>query len=125
MHWTNTSRRLARKGAQLIAMPTLEGPGIALEQVAQATLRAAENRVAVVKTDVAYAAAIIDPYGKRVAMKNGSPDGEAFALVADVEKGSGSTIYNHTGDWPGWICLAGWLFFQVFQNYILRKKRGN
>ncbi|MBA4408693.1 MAG: hypothetical protein Q8S54_05280 [Bacteroidota bacterium] len=43
-------------------------PGIAFEQVAQSVLRAVENRVAVVKTDVAYAAAIIDPNGNIIAL---------------------------------------------------------
>lgn len=115
VHWTDTSRTLALKGAQLIAVPTLEIPGITLEQVAQSVLRAVENRVAVVKTDVAYAAAIIDPYGNIVALRNGSPDGAAFALVEDVPLGTVTTIYSRLGDWLGWLSLAGFAFFLVLQ----------
>lgn len=116
VHWTDVSRKLAGKGAQLIAVPTLEAPGIALEQVAQSVLRAVENRVTVVKSDVAYASAIIDPYGKILELRNGSPKGAAFALVSDVPLiDSKPTIYNKLGDWPGWLSLAGFIFFTVFQ----------
>ena len=123
VHWTNTSRIFARKGAQLIAVPTLEGPGIALEQVAQSILRAVENRVAVVKTDVAYAAAIIDPYGHIIALRNASPNGAAFALVDNVPLGTTTTLYSRLGDWPGWLSLAGFIFFVVFQAMNKRQQK--
>jgi len=123
VHFTDTARTLASMGAQLVAVPTLEIAGIAIEQVAQSVFRAVENRVAVVKTDVAYAAAIIDPFGRIVAYQNGSPDGQAFALVADVQLGTPSTFYTRNGDWLGWFNLAGFVFFIVFQMAVERKKR--
>jgi apolipoprotein N-acyltransferase len=125
VHFTDTTRRLARSGAQLVAVPTLEIPGIALEQVAQSVMRAVENRVAVVKADVAYASVIIDPYGRIVALKNGSPEGAAFALVADVPLGTGKTFYNRLGfDWVGWLMLGGFVFFIVFPNLKKKAKQG-
>lgn len=120
VHYTDVTRRLALNGARLIAVPTLEGPGIALEQVAQSVMRAAENRVAIVKADVAYASAIIDPYGRIVALRNGAPGGAAFALVAEVPLGTTITPYSRIGDVIGWICLAGFLLFTVFQGRIAR-----
>ncbi len=123
VHWTDTSRTLVLKGAQLITLPTLEGPGMALEQVAQSVLRAVENRVAIVKADAAFAAAIIDPYGNIVALRNGSPDGEAFALVADVPLGTTTTLYSKLGDWVGWLSLAGFVFFFVLQERTKRQQR--
>lgn len=123
VHWTDTSRTLALKGAQLIALPTLEGPGMALEQVAQSVLRAVENRVAIVKADAAYAAAIIDPYGNIVALRNGSPDGAAFALVADVPLGTAGTLYSKLGDWVGWLSLVGLIFFVVLQERTKRQHK--
>lgn len=111
------------KGAQLIAVPTLEIPGIALEKVAQSVLRAVENRVAVVKTDVAYAAAIIDPYGNIIALRDASPNGAAFALVADVPLGTGTTLYSKLGDWLGWLSLAGFVFFIVLQETNRRRQK--
>jgi apolipoprotein N-acyltransferase len=123
VHWTDTSRTLVLKGAQLITLPTLEGPGMALEQVAQSILRAVENRVVIVKADAAYAAAVIDPYGKIVALRNGSPDGAAFALVADVPLGTAGTLYSKLGDWVGWLSLAGFIFFTALQEITKRQQR--
>lgn len=117
MHWTSPSRILTQKGAQLIAVPTLELPGLANEQVAQLVLRAVENRVAFVKADVAFASAVITPYGKMVALRNGSPAGEAFALVQEVALGTGDTFYTQWGDWMGWLALGGLLFFMGFQQW--------
>lgn len=123
VHWTDSSRILALKGARLISVPTLEAPGIAIEQVAQCVLRAVENRVAIVKADVAYASVIIDPNGNIVALRNGSPDGEAFALVADVPLGTGPTLYSRFGDWTGWLSLAGFIFFVILQEGARRRKK--
>lgn len=123
VHWTGTSRILALKGAQLIAVPTLEMPGIALEEVAQSVLRAVENRVAVVKADVAYAAAIIDPYGNIIALRDASPNGAAFALVADVPLGTATTLYSKLGDWLGWLSLAGFVIFIVLQEKNRRRQK--
>jgi apolipoprotein N-acyltransferase len=124
VHYTDVSRRLAGNGARLIAVPTLEGPGIALEQVAQSVMRAAENRVAIVKSDVAYASAVIDPYGRILALRNGAPEGEAFALVHEVPLGNPNTIYTRIGDITGWICLGGLLFFIFFKGKISRLEKG-
>lgn len=122
VHFTDTSRRLARSGAQLIAVPTLEISGIALEQVAQSVMRAVENRVAVVKADAAFSSAIVDPYGNILALRNASPQGGAFNLVADVPLGSGETFYNRLNiDLLGWLNLAGMIFF-TFGGKWLEKK---
>jgi len=121
VNFTGPARKLVRGGAQLIALPTLEGPGITLEGVAQSVLRAVENRVAIVKADAAYASALIDPYGRIITLQNGSPQGEAFFLVADVPLGSGPTLSTRLGDWIGWLSLAGFLFFIIFQNIGSRK----
>jgi len=124
VHFTNTSRRLARAGAQLIAVPTLEISGITLEQVAQSVMRAVENRVAVVKADVAFSSAIIDPYGKIVALRNASPQGAAFTLTADVPIGSGKTVYNWLNlDWMGWLNLVGMVFFSFGAKWLEKKVR--
>ncbi len=122
VHFTDTARRLARAGTQLIAVPTLETSGIALEQVAQSVMRAVENRVAVVKTDAAFSSAIIDPYGKIVELRNDSPQGGAFNLTADVSLGSGKTVYNWLNlDWVGWLNLAGMAFFTFCTKWLEKK----
>lgn len=124
VHYTDTSRKLAAQGAQLIAVPTMEIAGIALENTANAVLRAVENRVAVVKADAAFAAAIIDPYGRIIAFRNGKPNGEAFALVADVPLGGSGTLFRYVGDWMGWLCLIGFLAFVVYEEVVkVREKK--
>lgn len=123
VHYTDVSRILAGKGARLIAVPTLEAPGIALEQVAQSVMRAVENRVAIVKADVAYASAIIDPYGRIKALKNASPEGGAFALVADVPLVKANTIFGVLGDWVGWLALGGFIFFMFLQIKTARRNK--
>ena len=91
--------------------------------VAQSVLRAVENRLVIVKADAAYAAAIIDPYGKVVALRNASPDGAAFALVADVPLSTAGTLYSKLGDWVGWLSLAGLVFFIVLQERTKRQHK--
>jgi apolipoprotein N-acyltransferase len=122
--YTDSSRILARNGAQLITVPTMEtiAPGFHWEVGIQAVLRAVENRVATVKADVAYSAMIVDPYGRILARRDGAPDGEAFALVADVPLGTGKTLQARMGDWVGWLALAGFVVLAVIGN--LSGKRG-
>jgi apolipoprotein N-acyltransferase len=109
-----TTRTLARNGAQLITVPTLEtgAPGLGWEQRTQVVLRAVENRVATVKVDVAGIAMVVDPYGHILANKTLS-EGEPYALVADVPLGTGDTAYTRLGDWIGWITLVGVVVFNV------------
>ena len=116
--YTDSSRILTQGGAQLIAVPTFETavPGFHWEVPIQGVLRAVENHVATVKADVAFSAMIVDPYGRIIAHKDGAPEGEAFALVADVPLGTGNTINTKLGDWVGWLALAGFIAFTVVMN---------
>jgi apolipoprotein N-acyltransferase len=116
-----TTRTLARNGAQLITVPTLEtgAPGLGWEQRTQVVLRAVENRVAAVKVDVAGIAMVVDPYGNILENQTFS-EGQPYALVADVPLGTGDTPYTWLGDWIGWITLVGVVVFNVV---ISRKKK--
>jgi apolipoprotein N-acyltransferase len=118
VNFTDTSRKLALNGAQIIAVPTYETviAGFHWEMPVQGVLRAVENRVATVKSDTAFSALIADPYGRILARRDGAPNGEAFALVADVPLETGNTLTTRVGDWMGWVCLAGLIFFTVLQN---------
>jgi apolipoprotein N-acyltransferase len=83
--------------------------------------RAIENRTAFIMTDVAFNSAIVDPYGHVLKLAI-SPEGSATTLVSDVPLGSGITLYSKLGDWLGWICLAGLVFFAIFMPITLRKE---
>jgi apolipoprotein N-acyltransferase len=122
-NFTDSSRILAGKGAQLIAVPTFDStPGIAEQMWSHVVMRAVENRVAAVKTGHAYGAAIVDPYGRIVDMKI-TTSGERLTLIGDVPLGATDALYTRVGDWMGWLCLAGFIFFTVFVEVTNRRQR--
>jgi apolipoprotein N-acyltransferase len=46
-------------------------------------------------------------------------------MVGDVKLGSGPTLYTRLGDLLGWLALAGFVFFMVYQSIVERRaKRG-
>ena len=120
VNFTETTRTLVGKGAQIVAVPTFEtfGPGLGWEQRTQTVLRAVENHVAVVKAEAAGVSMIVDPYGHIVAQAD-MPEGTSNALVADVSLGTGNAPYTQAGDWMGWVGLVGMVGFSVVVN---RKK---
>jgi apolipoprotein N-acyltransferase len=124
-NFTDSSRILANKGAQLLAIPTLETyiPGFEKMFYVQTLFRAVENRVPTVKADIAYSSAIIDAYGRVVAKRSGAPEGQAFALVEDVALGASNTLYSRLGDWTGWLSLAGMIFFMVYPEVLKKKQK--
>jgi apolipoprotein N-acyltransferase len=107
----------------LIAVPTFDStPGIAEQMWSHVVMRAVENRVAAVKTGHAYGAAIVDPYGRIVDMKI-TTSGERLTLIGDVPLGATDALYTRVGDWMGWLCLAGFIFFTVFVEVTNRRQR--
>lgn len=124
-NFTDSARNLARKGARLIAIPTLEGYVTGLENIfyIQMLFRSVENRVAIVKADGAFSASITDPYGRVLGLRSGAPDGEAFALVADVPLGTPNTLYTRLGDWMGWVSLAMLVFFSVLPSIVKKRQQ--
>ena len=83
LDFTDTARKVARNGAKLIAVPSGDWPGIADKHYAHLVFRAAENRVAMVKTDRSYDSAIIDPRG-RIVDSEVSTAGEQATLSAPI-----------------------------------------
>jgi apolipoprotein N-acyltransferase len=109
--FTDTTRRLVRKGAQLVAHPTHDWQPMVVMDPLHDIFRAVENHVSFVKGDWRYGSAIIDPYGRVLAA---SPtDGRTkMVLMADVPVPSSSgTLYTRTGDWLGILCLLGMVAF--------------
>jgi apolipoprotein N-acyltransferase len=112
LDFTDTSRRVVRAGAQLLAVPSFDWPAIASKHYTHLVFRAVENRVAAVKADVAFDSAIIAPSG-RVVERAVSSDAEQAVLVADVPLGSGESPVVRLGDWIGWLALAAMAVFAV------------
>nr|MBN1229283.1 hypothetical protein [Anaerolineae bacterium] len=119
-HFTDVARRLARQGAQVIAVPSLFGPPLAELPYTQIVFRAIENRAAVVMADVAYNSAIVDPYGHVLELAI-TPEGAETLLVSDVPLYNANTLYSRLGDWPGWLSLAGLAAFAILMPVTLRQ----
>lgn len=117
VNYPQTTRALARNGAGLVMVPTLEtaAPGLGWEQRVQSVLRAVDSRVAVVKADVAGIHMIIDPVGRIVAQTEMAA-GEPGYLAADVPLGNGNAFQTVAGDWIGWMALVGMVGFTVVIN---------
>jgi apolipoprotein N-acyltransferase len=121
-NYTDVSRTLARNGAQLIGAGFREFRGFGEQLWTNATFRAVETRSSMVVTGAATVAAIIDPYGRQLAL-DVNRDGSRVTLVGDVPLGSSNTLYLYLGDWLGWISLAGYVFFVVFQTVEERRQK--
>jgi apolipoprotein N-acyltransferase len=119
-NYTDVSRTLAANGAQLIAAGFREFGGFGMQLWTNTTFRAVENRTAMVVTGAAYASAIIDQNGRQIAL-DASYDAGPLVMVGDVPMGSGPTLYTSTGDVLGWVALAGFVFFTVFQIVVERR----
>jgi len=120
LDFTDTARKMTRSGAQVIAVSSLDWPSIASKHYSHVVFRAVENHVAMIKSDGGYDSAIIDPYGRIIA-KVITPEGANAILVADIPLGAGNTLVTYLGDWVGWLCLAGLVFFAIFMPLTMQR----
>jgi apolipoprotein N-acyltransferase len=121
-NYTDITRKLAANGAQLIAAPYREFGGFGEQAWTNALFRAVENRTAVVISGVATVSGIINPDGSLVALDT-DINGSRLTLVGDVNLGSGHAPYTSLGDLPGWISLAGFIGFMVFQSIVEKRAK--
>jgi apolipoprotein N-acyltransferase len=109
--FTDTTRKLVRKGAQVVAHPTHDFHPMVVVDPLHDVFRAVENRVSIVKADWRYGSAITDPYG-RVLAASPTDRRTKMVLMADVPVPSSSgTLYTKTGDWFGVLCFLGMVAF--------------
>ena len=123
LDFTDTARKVARNGAQIIAVPSFDWPEIAAKHYSHVVFRAVENRVALVKADVAFDSAIVDPYG-RILARAVTPEGEQAVLVADVPLGTADAPAIRQGDWVGWLCVVGMVILAVLDVVTVRRVAG-
>lgn len=110
LDFTDTTRKVARNGARLIGVPSFDWPAIAQKHYSHLVFRAVENRMAMVKADVAWDSAIIDPYGNIIESFVTVEPGQAV-LTGSIPLSSSRTIYTLMGDWVGWICIFVMVIF--------------
>lgn len=120
LDFTDTARKLARQGAQLIAVPSNDWAGIADKHYTHVVFRAVENRTAMVKADGGFDSAIIDPYGRVISLAM-FPEGGEATLVDEVPLGRANALAVQLGDWFGWLCLAGMVFFIFGEKQLIKR----
>jgi apolipoprotein N-acyltransferase len=109
--FTDTARRQAGRGAQLLTLSTHDWIQMSSSYGAHTCLRAVENGLAVIKADWEVGSLIVDPWGQILAAAPDDHETEAI-LVADVPLlPPGGTPYTHLGDWLGYGCLLGMVGF--------------
>jgi apolipoprotein N-acyltransferase len=104
--FTDTGRKLALRGAKVIAVPSADWRAIAAKHYTLSVFRALETGAVVAKSEYSRDSAIIDGYG-RIAASAVTPDGSQAILVADVPLRAGLPPAARFGDWVGWLCLVG------------------
>ena len=121
LDYTDTIRKLAAQGVQLVGVPSNDWGSIAEKHYTHVVFRAVENRVAMVKADGGFNSAIIDPYGRILDLAV-FPEGGEATLVADVQVGSGNgTITTRLGDWMGWLGLGFMIFFSFGGGWLEKR----
>jgi apolipoprotein N-acyltransferase len=112
LDFTDTARKVAGGGAQLIGVPSFDWPAVAAKHYSHVVFRAVENRAAMVKADVAFDSAIVAPDG-RILARAVVPEGGPATVVADVPLGTADALAIRLGDGVGWLCLVGLVLFAL------------
>jgi apolipoprotein N-acyltransferase len=118
-NYTDVARKLARNGAQLVSVGLSEFGGFGEQYWTNITFRAVENRTSMVVVARQTGSAIIDPYGRQVALDM-TPHTQVV-LVGDVSLGSGNTLYSSLGDTLGWLAAAGYVAMIIFQMRVQKQ----
>jgi apolipoprotein N-acyltransferase len=101
----DVARTLTGKGAQLIAVTSHDWLEMSPFQVSMSVVRAAENRVTVVKADWRYGSAAIAPDGTILAATPSTrPLRQVLRVQVPVPATSGS-LYTRLGDWVPMLCV--------------------
>lgn len=104
--FTDTLRKLAVRGAKVIAVPSADWLEIATRHYVLAVFRALETGAAVVKSEHSRDSVIVDGAGTMAAAAI-TPEGSPAVLVADVAPRRGLPLAARWGDWVGWLCVGG------------------
>ena len=105
------ARKVARNGAQMILAPSIDFASVADVRAASTAFRAIENRVAMVKADVAWDSVIVAPNGRVLAATAVHTErGDQALLVADVSLGPRGAPFTRFGGVPfQWLTYAAML----------------
>jgi apolipoprotein N-acyltransferase len=120
LNFTDTARRLALNGAQIICVPSNDWQAISQAQYMYAVFRAAENGACVLKADTNYDSCIVSPDG-RIVRQAVDYAGIRAVLVADVPLRSSPPPAAYLGSAPGLLSLIAWVGFTVWSQWKLKR----
>lgn len=103
--FTDLTRNLGRKGAQIVADPSWDWPAVYERHARIVPMRAVENRFSMVRSTKNGIAQIIAPTGEVIENKNTLIADETI-LVGDVPVGMGKTFYARHGDIFAFLMIA-------------------
>jgi apolipoprotein N-acyltransferase len=118
-------REFALQGAEVLANPSNDSwfghAAPARQQLDIATVRAIENRRYLVRPTSTGFSAVIDPYGRAVALSGfGAPE----VLTASVSPSQVQTPYQRWGDAAAWIAIAFAVAASLYHQLTQRHKGG-
>lgn len=120
MDFPSWSRRYARTGVRIMAVPAWDFVRDARLHARMAVVRGVENGFAVARAALEGSLTVSDAYG-RIAAETTSAWRPDALLVTTVMPGPGATVYTRTGDWLGWLSVAGTVAFAG--TLIARRRR--
>ena len=119
------TRQMVNGGARLMGAAVGDWSMFAPMRIETVQLRAAENRVPFVKSELINASAIVDATGTVVSSADEGPDGGEALLVADVGLGPRGAPYTSLGPLFGYLCvllLAARIVLQVRLEILARRR---
>ena len=121
------ARRVAANGARMILAPSIDFASVADVRSASTAYRAIENRVAMVKADVAWDSVIVTPNGRGITSTAVHAEhGGAALLVTDVPMGPRGAPFTRLGGapfrWLEWIATLVMLGAMIVTK--IRRPRG-
>jgi len=122
--FTDSARETVSRGAQLLGNPTYDTTvGISEQNWTHFVMRSVENQVPLVNADRGFYTMITDSHGKILADTR-SKEGSSEVVIADVTLADKQSIYTRLGiDWLGYLSLAGFIFFTVFQSVVENREK--
>ncbi len=121
--FTDSARNIKKASAQLLAVPSYNTTvGISEQNWTHFAMRSVENQVPVINADRGYYTMITDQRGRILADLR-TPDGADGVVVADLQLAGSTPLYTRVGDWLGWVSLAGFVYFMVYQSVVESKAK--
>ena len=101
-------RSVVQGGAEIVAAPSIDFASVADIRTASAVFRALENRVGIVKADLAWDSAVVAADGR---ILGGTvitdEDGGVAVAVVDLPRGPGGAPFTAYGNWPITLVAIG------------------